>query len=76
MRLMLLTPLLLALTGCWNANNEHLHLGDVSIGQQLIDLKQAREADALTEAEYETARAQLLAAADLCLGDDDDEDDD
>jgi hypothetical protein len=74
MRLLLLVVLALALTGCWNANNEHLHLGDVSLGQQLIDLKAALDAEALTAAEYEAAKASLLKSADLCMGDDEDAD--
>ncbi len=69
-RLILLPTLLILLSGCWNASNEHLHLGDVSLGQQLIDLKQAREADAITNAEYDSAKAALLGTADLCQSDD------
>lgn len=51
------------LTGCLN-----LQLGGGSstrpqsptVGQQLIDLKKARESGAITDAEYQAARARLL----------------
>lgn len=59
--LVLLTVLVAA---CGN-DHRNIHLGDVSLGQQLIDLKAAHEAGAIDEAEYEEARSRLLAAADL-----------
>ncbi len=51
------------LTGCLN-----LQLGGGSstrpqsptVGQQLIDLKKARESGAITDAEYQAARTRLL----------------
>ncbi len=36
----------------------------VSIGQQLIDLKKARDAGALSAREYESQRAQLIRSVD------------
>ena len=50
------------LAGCWNGENVHLDLGDVSLGQQLIDLKAARDAGAIDDAEYEATRQAILAA--------------
>jgi len=34
---------------------------DATVGQQLIDLKRAKDAGAITEAEYDTQKAKLLA---------------
>jgi len=50
------------LAGCWNGENVHLDLGTVSLGQQLIDLKAARDAGAIDDAEYEAARQAILEA--------------
>lgn len=53
--------LLLLLGGCWNDNRGiAIRLGDVSIGQQLIDLKAALEQGAMTQAEYERVRTRLV----------------
>lgn len=38
----------------------------MSLGQQLIDLKRALEEEAITEDEYEAAKAQLMASMNLC----------
>lgn len=55
------------LGGCWNqGNNSHIELGDISLGQQLIDLKRALEAEALTPQEYESAKQSLLTLNALC----------
>lgn len=54
------------LAGCWNGGNTQLHLGNVSVGQQLIDLKRALDADAITPAEYEETKQALLSLANLC----------
>jgi len=52
---------LLLLGGCWNDNRGiAIRLGDVSIGQQLIDLKAALDQGAMTQAEYESVRARLI----------------
>lgn len=62
MRLALLVPLF-ALTGCWNGNgNPSIHLGDVSLGRQLIELKEARDAGAMTPDEYEKVKHALIDA--------------
>lgn len=71
LRRALLVPFMLAATGCWNSSNDVLHLGDVSLGRQLIDLKQALDANALSPDEYATAKDKLLATADLCRTGDD-----
>ena len=63
--LLLLTSIL-ALTGCWNGENVHVQLGDVSLGQQLVDLKAALDADAISDDVYEDAREKLLAMNYLC----------
>ena len=70
-RTFMLTLVILTGTGCWNSEIDSVHLGDVSLGVQLIDLKRALDEDALTRDEYDTARSQLLGSADLCASDDD-----
>ncbi|MEM1435895.1 MAG: hypothetical protein AAGG11_17680 [Pseudomonadota bacterium] len=57
--LLLLLALLLA--GCFNEGRQTLDFGSVSIGQQLIDLKRAYEADAIDAEEYAKAKADMLA---------------
>ena len=54
--------------GCWNGNgsNRSIHLGNVSIGQQMIDLKAALEQEAITQAEYERLRKALMALDEAC----------
>jgi len=64
--------LTLGLSGCGNQDNDILDLGSVSLGQQLIDLKQARTANAISEAEYQAAKSALLQK----LTEDDDSDSD
>ena len=56
----------LFMAGCWNGGNTAVSWGDVSVGQQLIDLQLALEAEALTESEYEDAKKALLSIATLC----------
>ena len=70
MRRLLLIACLLTM-GCWNGENVHLRLGDVSIGRQLIDLKEAREQGAMTKAEYDKVRILLLSLGQLCENTDD-----
>jgi len=72
-RTVMLTLVVVISTGCWNGENQSIRLGDVSLGQQLIDLKAALDADALTQDEYDTAHALLLSGADLCASDDDED---
>ncbi|HAF54815.1 MAG TPA: hypothetical protein DCL01_06285 [Thauera sp.] len=59
-RLALLAGLLgLSLTGC-GGHEVVRPTVDVSIGQQLIDLKRARESGALSQREYERQRKRLI----------------
>ena len=59
-RLVVCVALIVPLMGCWNGGNSNIRLGDVSLGQQLIDLKRALDADAMTPTEYEESRRALL----------------
>ena len=40
--------LLPVLAGCWNGDQTALRLGDLSFGRQLIELKEARDAGAIS----------------------------
>ena len=52
----------LTVGGCFNDNEERrLMLGDVSLGDQLIDLKKAHEAGALSDKEYQKLRRAFIA---------------
>lgn len=53
--------LALLLGGCWNGNQDNIHLDSVSLGQQLIDLKVALEQDALSQEEYQQVKQWLLS---------------
>jgi hypothetical protein len=48
----------LALGGC--GGSEVVRSVNVSVGQQLIDLKKARDSGALSAREYESQKAQLI----------------
>lgn len=58
--------ILMAMAGCWNGDVSNVSLGDVSVGQQLLDLQSAHEAEALNDEEYEQARQKLLSLLDGC----------
>ncbi|HSG88416.1 MAG TPA: hypothetical protein VLA56_04340 [Pseudomonadales bacterium] len=62
--------LLLLLTGCWNGENVHVRLGDVSLGQQLMDLQRAHDTGAIDDDEYARLRAGVMSLAELCADDD------
>ncbi len=49
------------LGGCFNGDNDTIRLGDVSIGQQMIDLQRAVEQGALTQEEFERVKAVLIS---------------
>lgn len=53
---------LLLLSGCVAAigNRDGRHSGNATIGQQLIDLQKAKEAGAISDAEYQKEKARLL----------------
>jgi len=57
---------LVMLSACWNGENISVSLGDVSLGQQLMDLKTALDAGAMTEPEYVEVKARLMSLTDLC----------
>jgi hypothetical protein len=52
--------------GCWNGDNIALRFGDISIGQQLIDLKRALDENVISDAEYEATRQALLRITAVC----------
>jgi hypothetical protein len=41
-------------------------LGNVSLGQQLIDLKKALDSDAIADSEYELMKEIFVNAASMC----------
>jgi hypothetical protein len=69
MKVLAYTTLLVLSTGCWNGENHVIKLGDVTIGQQLIDLKAAHEAGAMNDTEYAEVKAKLISLADACNAD-------
>ena len=75
MRLTAVFLCLTLLSGCYQENNpRNLRMGDVTLGQQLIDLKKALDAEAIDEEEYETMKDNLVNAASMCdSAEDDDE---
>ena len=53
---------LLGLSGCVaSIGNRDARHGSGTLGQQLIDLQKAKEAGAISEAEYQAEKARLLA---------------
>ena len=71
LRTALSLALIALLSGCWNGENVAISLGDVSLGQQMIDLKLALESGAMTQAEYDEMKETLLALNSLCENTDD-----
>lgn len=61
------------LAGCWNGENIHLRMGDVSMGRQLIDLKAALEQGAITPAEHDRLKMAMMSLDVVCQASDDDE---
>ncbi len=53
---------MLGLSGCVAAigNRDAQHSSSGTLGQQLIDLQKAKEAGAISEAEYQSQKARLL----------------
>lgn len=70
-----LLALVLLSSGCFNESQSvHVDLGSVSIGQQLMDLKAAREDEAISDAEYRKMRRKLIDAVnDIETGSDGDD---
>ena len=58
-KLIVVAALLAALTGCSSTDVVRAPL-DVSIGQQLIDLKKARDNGVLSGSEYDSQRRRLI----------------
>ncbi len=69
---LLVIALTLTAGACWNGENVQVRMGDVSFGQQLIDLKAALDQDAITQREYERTKESLLALTAMCDTIDDD----
>jgi hypothetical protein len=65
-RTILISLTCFALGGCWNGENIHVSLGDVSLGQQLIDLKSALDQGAITPEEFDATKETLLSLNALC----------
>jgi hypothetical protein len=59
----------LTFSGCWNGDVSNIRLADISLGQQLIDLKRALEEEAISEEEYEAAREKLISLYAICESD-------
>ena len=75
MKLLLPVAVVLLLSSCVQENNpRNLRMGDVTLGQQHIDLKRALEEDAVTESEYKTIKANLVNAASMCDAAEEDDD--
>ena len=53
---------LLTLAACGSTEEVRAPSVNVSIGQQLIDLKKARDSGALSAAEYDRQKANLIAS--------------
>ncbi|MCZ6709200.1 MAG: hypothetical protein O7G86_16495 [Gammaproteobacteria bacterium] len=65
---------LVLLSGCGNIDNaQSIRLGDVSVGQQMIDLKRALEEDAITADEHAELKQALMSLSSLCGDPDNDE---
>ena len=57
----------LLLSSCIQENNpRNIGLGDVTIGQQLIDLKLALDSESITQDEYDVVKKNLIAASTMC----------
>ena len=52
----------LLLNGCVAIGNRDAQRGNATLGQQLIDLQKARDAGALTDAEYQAQKSRLISA--------------
>ena len=59
----------LTMSGCWNGDVSNIRLADISLGQQLIDLKRALEGEAISAQEYEAAREKLISLYAICKSD-------
>ena len=53
-------PALLLLGGCMVGSSAHTITQPPTVGQQLIDLQKAKDAGAITDAEFQTEKAKFL----------------
>ena len=75
-QVLMISFIALVTAGCVQENNpRNLRMGDVTLGQQLIDLKKALEAEAISDAEYQQMKAGLVAATSMCADNEEDGDD-
>lgn len=73
---LLLAGTLLLSSGCFNdSHGTNINLGTVSLGQQLMDLKTARDEEAISDAEFRKLRRKIINAIDAIELEDDDDDD-
>ena len=64
---LLIAGALVLLSGCGNIDNaQSVRFGDVSVGQQMIDLKRALEEDAITADEHAELKQALMSLSSLC----------
>lgn len=68
MRVVTLVTLLMLMSACWNGDVSNVRLGDISLGQQLIDLKRALDEGAIDSTEHAAAKERLLALHAFCEG--------
>jgi len=69
-RLTLLGLVIVLQSGCvQEVTNRSIGLGDVTLGQQLIDLQTALESEAINETEFDQIKDNLIASAALCSED-------
>lgn len=68
-----LTMAAMTFSGCWNGDISNIRLADISLGQQLIDLKRALEEDAISEEEYDATREKLISLYAICDSDDEEQ---
>jgi hypothetical protein len=57
---LLLLPTLLLLNGCIAIGNRDAQRPNATLGQQLIDLQKARDAGAISDADYQIQKEKLL----------------
>ena len=60
-RFLSLCTLALALSGCVGVDGSHKTYNEPTTGQQLLDLKSALDKGAISQAEYDQKKAQILA---------------
>lgn len=75
MKLVILAAMVVCLSSCVQENNpRNLRLGNITIGQQLIDLKEALDKGAVSESEYNQIKENLVSASSMCAAAEQDDD--